>query len=367
MKKDPKDYEIRIHDSNDRQEVKANQRDTDVVFHSDESSIIIECGPAVTQIPRCWDISCPNCTVLKIRKAGFEYLNNTERRRITSVAIPLLIKRFPVCYKVKGPAIGGEPTSIGDGANIKVDFWTATRLDEPARMMSCALHTPRNPLDKDRVFSKFESDLANGPKHSKTYNSFIARNFRFLMWGGLGDKGFSALIAERASKSDELAELWLDANCYDIALKACRDNVEAKSRVVAWGTRHYDEIQEREMKNMNADISEWEQVMKTWQVFPNSDGTAGLVLHQNIETVTVPPKVGNCRISEILIHKDCVRTIRLCGYVGKLDMKTLADRGVTTIQLGCGTDIGKVRRDGRIKLEGSDEELENFNRFFTYS
>ncbi len=358
---DAKDFIITISDANGKNSVRANQKDTDVVFHSDEKSIVIDCGDAVRQIPRSWDISCPECTVLKVKKGGFEYLGYREKRQIGSVAIPLLIKRFPKCYKVKGPVIGGEAVSKDA---VKVDFWTATRIDEPARMMGCALHTPRQPQSLERVYSKFESDLAEGQKHNPTYNAFIARNFRNLMWGGLGHKDYTDALIKRVSDSDAVADLWLDANCYNLALKACEGNVEAKSRVVAWGTRHYDLLQELEMKRLEADASEWDEVIKRWRVFPDSYG-ASLYLDQVSETVVIPPSVGKSRISSVSIRKNGVKTLVLGGYIRTLDMQELADFGIEELSLGDEADIGFLRKDKRITVTGSDAILDRFASFNT--
>jgi len=341
-----KDYTITFSDASRHLLVKANQADTDVKFHSDEKSIIIDCGNAVGQIPRSWDISCPECTVLKIKKGGFQYLSYKEKKQISSVAIPLLIKRFPKCYKVKGPVIGGEASKD----MVKVDFWTATRIDEPARMMSCALHTPREPQSIERVYSKFESDLAEGPKSNPTYNTFI-----------------SALVG-RVSESDAIADLWLDAHCYNLALKACEDNIEAKSRVVAWGTRHYDEIQELEMKLVEADISEWSEVTKRWNVFPSASSTLNgveLYLSEPVESVMIPPTVGKIKVDRIIIRKKGVKRILLSGYIRNLNMHDLADYGVEELALGDCADIGFLVRDKRIKVTGSDAILDRFENFHT--
>ena len=360
-----KDLKITFTDG--RQEVSAHQDDAIVTFESDAENITIDCGDDVTVIPKAWDIKCPNCKVLKIKKGGFDYLNYSERRKVSSVAIPYLIKRFPVCFKVKGPVIGGEPAGQGD---VKVDFWTATRIDEPARMMSCALHTPRKPQSLERVYSKYEADLAVGQQYNPTYDRFIARNFRNLMWGGLGHRDFQEALMSRISESDAVTAVWLDANCYDTALKVCDSNVEAKARVVAWGIAHYDEIQENEMKKMDADPSSWAEVLKTWFVFNGRHG-ACLELRKDFEgdSATVPPTVGSARIQSVngpYSFRETGKLTRLLipGYVYSLDLELLHHRlGITEIVLGEGADFHDVHRCPQVKVSGSERMMERFARY----
>lgn len=352
-----RDEEFKVVFSDGSKEITADVRNSSFVFESNNSDVRIKCGHKVVQIPKTWDVSCPECTVLRVEKDGFEHLSFREKKNVQSVAIPFMIKRFPKCYKVKGPVTGGEIVS-GD---VKVDFWCATRIDEPARMMSCALHTPREPKSIERVYSKFEADLENGPKFNPNYNKFLARNFRFLLWGGLGHKAYIPFLQKRIAESDALADLWLDANCYSIAMKACDDNVQAKARINAWGIRHYDDIQEHEMKKMDVDLSEWGEVTKMWYVFINDEG-ANLTLKEKADTVTIPPAVGNTKIAEVNLREGCNRVL-IGGYIGNLDLNRWASAGVTEVVLGEGADFGTVIKDRRIKVTGSDDKVRRFELF----